>query len=339
MNRKNNNVFTRETKSLSNPIRRNLSLQDVSEQYAAQNWFPAEFNQLKPGLYQGHIHKLDLGSLIIVEENQNRTIHKRGIIEEDQCTISYTRNPEKKCRFSEYQTSRNQLYFLPSNTEFDVQIESDVQTIYFRFEQTYFQERASILNSRCWENKHNKLLVFDTPEQNQLDLFVQYLFSIPITQFDNYLLNNEKSLDQLILDNVLVALNSTNTLINSSAGLAARRRAIQVFNQAHDFITAAHNNLHCPNIVDICYEISVSQRTLQYSFKTLTGLTPIKYLRVLRLNWARKHLKNPTNSMTTVTDVAMQWGFWHLGRFSNDYEIMFGELPSKTLKHTLNCNL
>ncbi|NOQ77348.1 MAG: helix-turn-helix domain-containing protein [Methylococcaceae bacterium] len=329
-------VFSRETKSTTKPKQRDLLLQDVSEQWAVQNWLPMEFNQLTPGNYQGRIRELDLGSLIIVEENQNQTVHKRGVMKKELCTVSYIRNREEKNRFSEYQLGKNELYFLPSNTEFDIQIERDVETVYFRFEQTYLQERASILTPHYWEKQLNDLRIFDAPEKKQLDLFVQHLFSEPSTRLDNYLLSNDKSLEQLILDKILLAMNSASTLpANNTTSLAARRRAILVFNQAHDYITAAHDNQHCPNIVDICHEINVSQRTLQYSFKALLGLTPINYLRILRLNWARKHLRNPVNNEITVTDIAMQWGFWHLGRFSGDYVMMFGELPSKTLKQAI----
>lgn len=333
-------TYSHEIGRITKPKRRNLLLHDVSEQWVEQNWLPVEFNQLSSGNYQGSIRELDLGSQIIVEENQNQTVHKRGIMEKNLCTVSYIPNTEQTSRFSEYQLGKNEIYFLPSNTEFDIQIEKDLKTVYFRFEQTYIQERASALSPRYWENQLNGLRVFDAPEKKLLDLFVQHLFSECPTQLGHYLLSNEKSLEQLILDNVLLAMNSASTLTaNNTTGLAARRRAIQVVNQAHDYITASHENQHCPNIVDICHEINVSQRTLQYSFKALLGLTPINYLRILRLNWARQHLRTPVNNKITVTDIAMQWGFWHLGRFSSDYQMMFGELPSKTLKQAFSYKL
>jgi hypothetical protein len=40
-------------------------------------------------------------------------------------------------------------------------------------------------------------------------------------------------------------------------------------------------------------------------------------------------LADPTES--TVTDIATEFGFWELGRFSVEYRALFGEAPSVTL--------
>jgi transcriptional regulator GlxA family with amidase domain len=34
----------------------------------------------------------------------------------------------------------------------------------------------------------------------------------------------------------------------------------------------------------------------------------------------------------SVTDVATRWGFFHLGRFSQEYGQLYGERPSQTLR-------
>jgi AraC-like DNA-binding protein len=33
---------------------------------------------------------------------------------------------------------------------------------------------------------------------------------------------------------------------------------------------------------------------------------------------------------SAITDVANEWGFWHMGQFAADYQSQFGELPSET---------
>ena len=179
-------------------------------------------------------------------------------------------------------------------------------------------------------------MLFEAPARKQLELFVKYLFSEQSILLNKQMLCNKKSLEQFVMDQVLVALGSASIPdSNNTLGLAARRRSINVFSRAHEYIKASYENQSCPSIIDICHELKVSQRTLQYSFKMLLGLTPNSYLRILRLNWARKQLRNPASNETTITEVATRWGFWHLGKFSSDYMTMFGELPSTTLKRAL----
>jgi transcriptional regulator GlxA family with amidase domain len=76
----------------------------------------------------------------------------------------------------------------------------------------------------------------------------------------------------------------------------------------------------------------VSLRQLQQAFKAFTGMTPTHWLRLRRLNSAHRELLICTPNETTVAQVAMNWSFWHLGRFSSSYRALFKELPSETLK-------
>lgn len=82
-------------------------------------------------------------------------------------------------------------------------------------------------------------------------------------------------------------------------------------------------------VADLCVEAGVSRRTLQYSFQEVLGVSPVQYLRAVRLNGVRRELKR-AGPGERVGDVAARWGFWHLSQFSADYRRMFGELPSET---------
>lgn len=94
-------------------------------------------------------------------------------------------------------------------------------------------------------------------------------------------------------------------------------------------------NLDRPwTVHDLCTELHVSERTLRYGFQECFGMGPIAYLKVHRLNGVRRQLKASIAHQTTVTDVAIQWGFWHMGQFAKDYKKMFGESPSETLRHS-----
>ncbi len=85
-------------------------------------------------------------------------------------------------------------------------------------------------------------------------------------------------------------------------------------------------------VSDLCRVAAVSERTLEYAFKEVMGLTPMTYLIRLRLHRVRQALLAGTQGSTTVSAEALEWGFWHFGEFSRAYKECFGELPSDTLR-------
>jgi len=105
----------------------------------------------------------------------------------------------------------------------------------------------------------------------------------------------------------------------------------QLIQQAEQIMT---ENLNYPwTIQDLCEKLYVSQRTLRYAFQECLGMSPMTYLKTQRLKQVHYQLKAPDRNQTTVTDVAIQCGFWHMGQFAQDYRKMFGERPSETLRH------
>jgi len=85
----------------------------------------------------------------------------------------------------------------------------------------------------------------------------------------------------------------------------------------------------CPlSVAELSLRLGVSRRTLQTACKEITGLSPLQYLRCLRLGQVRRLL---LSSACPVTEAATRLGFWHLSWFARDYCALFGELPSATL--------
>ncbi|MCL4144411.1 UNVERIFIED_CONTAM: hypothetical protein GTU68_043838 [Idotea baltica] len=60
-------------------------------------------------------------------------------------------------------------------------------------------------------------------------------------------------------------------------------------------------------------------------------MSPMTYLRLLRLNRVRDVLADASPDTTSVTAIAMDHGFLHLGRFARDYKRLFDQSPSATL--------
>ena len=86
------------------------------------------------------------------------------------------------------------------------------------------------------------------------------------------------------------------------------------------------------NTITLAEQYQVTTQTLQNSFKSLFGYTPQLLLRLLKLNLVHHELYESNVRESTVLEVANKWGFNHLGRFSGYYKVLFGEIPSVTLK-------
>lgn len=101
-------------------------------------------------------------------------------------------------------------------------------------------------------------------------------------------------------------------------------------------LVEAYLNAHLSEpvyLADLCAATGVSERTLQLVFLESYGVSPLQYLKLWRLNLARQRLRDGAREQTRVTDVALDCGFWELGRFAADYKALFGESPSQTLQH------
>lgn len=311
---------------------RDKPLLDAYEQQLAQDWLPLEISQISAGNYQGQLRELRQDSVSVFFEHQNCMVHKRGVMDERFCTVSFVRTANPQLRFSEYSATDNSLFFLPGGAEFDIQVEADTETVYFRFDQALLLERARAMNPTVWEVAPDKLAIFDAIDRKSLDAFSNYLFANPMFQANHEVVHAGDLLGMSILDQVVMTLSSSSINEVAYPDLMVRRRARSLVTRAIEYINAAMDNQLCPSIVDVSVDLNVSQRNLQYSFKKVLGFTPNAYIYRLRLNRVRARLSRPADADVTVTSVATHWHFCHLGRFANDYQKLFAELPSTTLR-------
>ncbi|RTY78690.1 AraC family transcriptional regulator [Pseudomonas veronii] len=75
----------------------------------------------------------------------------------------------------------------------------------------------------------------------------------------------------------------------------------------------------------------VSVRVFYTLFERHVGVSPKRYIRGRRLDRVRECLADSACNIKSITELAFDYGFAHLGRFANSYRDRFGELPSETL--------
>ena len=86
------------------------------------------------------------------------------------------------------------------------------------------------------------------------------------------------------------------------------------------------------SLADLSAELGVAQRTLNLACEEFLGQSAMRYARGRRLDHVRQCLLMAEPAATSVTDIAMRYGFWELGRFAQAYRLRFGEHPSTTLR-------
>jgi len=131
-----------------------------------------------------------------------------------------------------------------------------------------------------------------------------------------------------LLDGVLTAMAQTKEPKGRRHGSL---NAARIVRGAEDFIESGDLR-QAVQIDEVCRALAVSRRTLYRAFHDLLDVSPKAYLRLRNLSAARACLLEAAQRPTTVTQVALDHGFWELGRFAGAYRAMFGESPSETLR-------
>ena len=101
--------------------------------------------------------------------------------------------------------------------------------------------------------------------------------------------------------------------------------------RAEEYIAA---NLERPITIEgIAAATGASVRSIFKLFRATRGYSPMAFAKLRRLEHAQRALQTP-NAATTVTGVALLYGFHNQGHFARDYRERFGELPSATLRRS-----
>ena len=82
-------------------------------------------------------------------------------------------------------------------------------------------------------------------------------------------------------------------------------------------------------VASVCRRLGVTERTLQRAFQDCLGMSLRAYERERRLRGVHGAILAEGNRRS-ITDIAMSFGFWHLGRFSGAYAALFGCTPNET---------
>ena len=141
-------------------------------------------------------------------------------------------------------------------------------------------------------------------------------------------LPTRRELEVLLLDAFLAGLRSGVGAMAPQPGIRVTRR-MEHLRKARDFIRdSAHEPLR---LDDLTSELRMSSRGIEVLFRDSLGIGPSAFIRHQRLHGVRRALLATSAEPGTVKKLALEWGFWHMGHFSQNYRQLFGESPTATL--------
>ena len=91
-------------------------------------------------------------------------------------------------------------------------------------------------------------------------------------------------------------------------------------------------------IGDMTAIAGVSERSLYNGFRVWRATSPKSYLKSVRLDRVRTELLGLKAKSRSVSEIAREAGFRHMGNFARDYGKRFGERPSDTLRYRLTAD-
>ncbi|MBX2832895.1 MAG: AraC family transcriptional regulator [Rhodospirillales bacterium] len=150
----------------------------------------------------------------------------------------------------------------------------------------------------------------------------------PLRELNNPIVTTQ--MEDILLTQCLSLLpNSYQDMMN---GHAVTEVVPYYIKRARDYIHAhADKTL---KLADISAVAGCGYRSVQKGFIKAYGMSPMAYLRIVRLKHIRAIFLTGLNG-NAISDVAKQWGFTHMGHFAKCYYQEFGELPSETIRKHL----
>lgn len=286
----------------------------IEQERASPNW-SVQYQQMSPGHFEGRIRCLELEGVEIYEESMNTRVEQSFHAPSGALTFCFDRTDNSLYLLNG--ESRN-IWITPENYQ-------EVAVVFG----PEFVQRHGVDIARL------EGLFMAPLNSRQTALFGGWLSSTLTRLGQEIDPPSREALTEQLLQDCLYILDSASVCLDRSAlGRRTEERTImrRISQWAAD----------CPeetlNLLELAQVAEVPLRQLQQAFKTYTGMTPANWLRLRRLNSARRELLSARPGASTVAEVAMHWSFWHLGRFSNSYQQLFKELPSETLKRTQQRN-
>lgn len=300
---------------------------DAQEQAAVLHGWNQEYCQLSRGPFRGEVHAISLDGAYVFLESANRSLLQRGSLAPGAVGVAVPVKLGGEARFCGRPCALDEVYIYSGRNGFEFCSPADHQVagIALTPEDAVLlslQAAGPRFSPRLADRAHTR-----SAPPGALQTVRRFVTGLVDAQAATPTLLDHRNARAALKDSLLASLVE---LLSGDApqeppAIEIRSRW-QLVARARERIAASPGDP--VTVAELCAGLQVSRRTLQYCFQDVLGISPLGYLRAVRLNGVRKALR----TAPSVTEAALDWGFWHLGQFAGDYREMFGERPSETFR-------
>ena len=299
---------------------------DIDEQAASLKAWRQVYDQLTPGPFVGSLQELCCGGFQVFRETTSQAVHESGAPWRGSRAIGVPVELKGAALFRGQPVDADTMVTLGGDDELDFYTPRGFDILGLVVDEAALESHARRVEHRDIDVEFGGRGALQPGPERMGELrrlLLSVLHSLDVNPAALQYRQTQRVLEQSLLSALVAAVADDGASAKPPCG--SRRHVVDA---AKAFM---RSRIAEPiTVADLCVELGVSRRTLQYSFQEVLGINPVRFLRALRLNGVRRDLRDTARPAESVQDTAARWGFWHLGHFVTDYRRMFGELPSET---------
>lgn len=308
---------------MANPEQLNKDLPSidiVNEFYRANGW-DADYRQITPGPFWMQISACLFGDVSLFREIPGQQISSVMQSPEDTVTVLAAFSNDE-IKVSGHAVSNDTIVIIPPHSDMNITTPRGCEGITIDIPQAMFQEFLDAVTGLDSAGPAGQVVSFRLGKRRLAALHQMLYYHLPISSY-----RLPEHGDDVRLVTHLCTLLAKSPL-NPIGGDPYRRVSKdRVIRRAKDYIDAhLADDVRIP---DLCRYCAVSLSTLERAFKEEIGVTPLRYMLVVRLHESRLKLRSKDALHQSVAHIASKCGFTHMGRFARAYHQHFGVLPSE----------
>lgn len=329
-------VFSQEKMASSLGNAQNIhqsSTQDVYAQSCSITAWQQLYDQVSPGHFRGELQELLLDGVQLCHEYTNLALRQSCMVWPGSFWFGIPSTLENRGFIGSQRLDQHSIAVSPGGKEFELTTPDDFSILGVVISQDVLYQYIGALNDPEWLlqrlNQGTALMVEPDKKATLCAFIRQALWHS--CHSPGWM--KQKNAEKVLQHNLLTTLISFLENVQPSSDQTQGKHQRKLIAFAREYVLSQTSEP--VTVLELCRQLHVSRRTLQNAFQNVLGIGPNAWLKIIRLNAVRRELISPRSQHHTVQDAAMQWGFWHLGQFSSDYQKLFNEKPSLTLRRRL----